>query len=60
MQKDQYYWKEHKKILQQELDKLDENMINIILNLPHGVEAKSFNRRVHRVTQGRMMEEYYV
>ena len=51
---------EHKKILDKELNKLDGEIISMIVNRPYSSEAKHFNRHVHSITQERMVEEYYV
>ena len=48
--KDSRYWKAHKKVLFNEMDKMDKNDLNFILNNPHSQPAQKFEQRVETET----------
>ena len=48
--KDGRYWEAHKKVLFNEMDKMDKNDLDFILTNPHSQSAQKFERRVETQT----------
>jgi hypothetical protein len=46
--KDSRYWKAHKTVLFNEMDKLEKNDLNFILNNPQSQSAQKFEQHVER------------
>ena len=60
MEKDPYYWRRHKDIYLDEVDKLDSWILQLIQKYPNGTEAQTFEQRVHRLTKDALSKEYQV
>ena len=59
MEKDPYYWRQHKEVYLDEIDKLDSSILNLIQKSPRGDEAREFECRVHRLTKQTLHQEYH-
>ena len=60
MEKDPYYWRQHKEIYLDEMDKLDSWILQLMQKNPNGAEAQNFERRVHRLTKAALSKEFQV
>ena len=59
MERDPYYWRQHKEVYLDEIDKLDSSILNLIQKSPRGDEAQEFEGRVHRLTKETLRQEYH-
>ena len=59
MERDPYYWRQHKVVYLNEVDELDSSILNLIEKSPRGDEAREFERRVHRLTKESLHQEYH-
>ena len=55
--KDGRYWKAHKKVLFNEMDKMDKNDLNFILNNPHSQSAQKFEKHVESQTSSTLKSD---
>jgi hypothetical protein len=59
MEKDPYYWRQHKEVYLDEIDKLDSSILNLIQKNPKGDEAQELELRVHRLTTALLPQEHH-
>ena len=58
MEKDAYYWRQHKEIYLNEMDDLDSSVLQLIQQNPNGQEAQSLEYRVHRLVRESLQESH--
>jgi hypothetical protein len=49
------YWNTHKKIWQQEYDNLNSEVRKIVMNSPHNLASKDFNKLVNRLVERELL-----
>ena len=58
MEKDAYYWRQHKEIYLNEMDDLDSSVLQLIQENPNGQEAQSLEHRVHHLVRESLQESH--